>query len=86
MRLLKFMFGIEILQSKWMACLVIFSIAHACALKGFGYLSEYPGWIGWTLFLLSPMTALVAGRTLMWAVTQQQQKAEAAPAPPNDRA
>lgn len=61
----------SIFGSRLLACLVILLVAHSCALKGFSYVATYPGWLGWLLFALSPFTAVVVGRTLLWAATER---------------
>jgi hypothetical protein len=64
-RLLRILFGIEPIRERWMALLLTFSVAHACLMKGFTYLEHYHGWVGWTLFVLSPFTAVVVGLNLL---------------------
>lgn len=71
-RLLKLMFGIEVIDRKWMAYLITFSVAHACTLKGVGYVHQYPGWLGWMLFFLSPLTAVVVGLNLLALVKRRE--------------
>lgn len=71
-KFLRVMFGIEPLRERWLALLLTFSVAQACTLKGVYYLEQYHGWVGWTLFALSPFTAVVVGVNLL-ALTKRQQ-------------
>lgn len=64
-RLLALMFGIAPIDRRWMAYLITFSVAHACTVKGTQYLHDYPGALGWALFFLSPLTAVVVGLNLL---------------------
>lgn len=77
LRLLRFLVGIDAIESRWMAYLLTASVAHACTLKGIGYLQQYPGWIGWLLFLLSPLTAVVIGVNLLTLVRRGREAAAA---------
>lgn len=72
LRLLRFMFGIDAIDSRWMAYLLTASVAHACFVKGVDYLEQYPGWLGWLLFALSPLTAVVIGINLITLVKRRQ--------------
>lgn len=65
LRLLRPLIGIEAISKRWMALLLTASVAHACGLKGVYYLQHYPGWIGWTLFVACPFTAIVVGVNLI---------------------
>jgi len=64
-RVLRALIGIDIIRERWMALLITFSVAQACGIKGFEYLAQYPGWLGWLLFALSPLTAVVVGINLL---------------------
>ena len=75
LRMLRFLFGIDTIESRWMACLLTASVAHACTLKGISYLHQYPGWMGWLLFLLSPLTAVVIGVNLLALVRRSKESA-----------
>lgn len=72
-RILRFMVGIDAIESRWMAYLLTASVAHACTLKGVGYLHQYSGWMGWLLFALSPLTAVVIGVNLLTLVKRGQE-------------
>jgi heme/copper-type cytochrome/quinol oxidase subunit 2 len=72
LRILRFMFGIDVIESRWMAYLLTASVAHACSLKGIGYLEQYHGWLGWLLFALSPLTAVVIGVNLINLVKHRE--------------
>lgn len=74
-RILRCLFGIDAIDRRWMALLITFSVAHACGIKGIGYLEQYPGWLGWALFALSPLTAVVVGVNLL-AVAKARTQAE----------
>ena len=67
-RLLSLMFGIAPIDRRWMAYLITFPVAHACTIKGERYVHAYPGVLGWALFFLSPLTAVVVGINLMAVV------------------
>lgn len=73
LRILRMLFGVDAIESRWMAYLLTGSVAHACAIKGIGYLHEYPGWFGWFLFALSPLTAVVIGTNLLALVKRGQE-------------
>jgi len=75
LRVLRFLFGIDTIESRWMAYLLTASVAHACLLKGIGYLHDYPGWPGWLLFMLSPLTAVVIGVNLLALVRRGREAA-----------
>lgn len=79
LRLLRFMFGIDAIESRWMAYLLTASVAHACVLKGVGYLEQYHGWLGWLLFALSPLTAVVVGINLITLVERRKAGGSAVP-------
>ncbi len=79
LRILRFLFGIDAIESRWMAYLLTASVAHACTLKGIGYLNQYPGWFGWFLFALSPLTAVVIGVNLVTLVARNRGAAEGQP-------
>ncbi len=64
-RLLRFLFGVDPIASHWMAYMLTWSVAHACAIRGFSYLDRYPGWIGWLLFAATLLTAMVVGVNLL---------------------
>lgn len=72
LRILRFLFGIDAIESRWMAYLITASVAHACTVKGIGYVHQYPGWAGWLLFALSPLTAVVVGTNLLALVKRGQ--------------
>ena len=72
LRILRFLFGIDAIESRWMAYLITASVAHACMIKGIGYVHQYPGWTGWLLFALSPLTAVVVGTNLLALVKRGQ--------------
>jgi hypothetical protein len=59
------MFGVDIIQKRWMALLMTASVAHACVIKGVHYLKIYPGYLGWTFFVLCPFTAVIVGVNLL---------------------
>jgi len=71
----RMMFGVDVIDSRRFAYLLIFSIASGIGLRAWLYVDLYPGWFGWLLFALSPMTAVVAGVTILYAVKARQRAA-----------
>jgi uncharacterized membrane protein len=71
--------GVEIIRERWMALLVTFTVAHACTIKGLDYLEHFPGFLGWALFALSPLTALVVGINLLALTKRHRLAASEAP-------
>jgi len=78
-RLLRFLFGIDTIASPWMAYLLTWSVAHACAIRGVGYLHLYPGGIGWLLFTLTSLTSMVVGVNLLELVKRARRYRAALP-------
>lgn len=64
-RLLRFLIGVEVIRSPWMAYVLTWSVAHACMLMGADYVHRYPGWIGWLIFAAASLTAMLVGVNLL---------------------
>ncbi|MGB3722349.1 MAG: hypothetical protein WA979_05955, partial [Pacificimonas sp.] len=50
-----------VLKSGFEAGVVIYALALGGALRGFDYLAQYPGALGWALLAACLLTVLIAG-------------------------
>ena len=53
------------IKTRWEAMLVIYALSLGATDRGFHYVTQYPGWGGWLLFLACTGTVFVAGAKLM---------------------
>lgn len=75
-KFLRAMLVLEVIRERWLAILITYSVAQACGLKGMLYLEQYHyGWLGWVLFVLSPLTAIVVGINLLALTKRGRQQA-----------
>jgi hypothetical protein len=72
MKAVRMMFGVDVIDSRFLAYMLVFSIASGVGLRAWRYVDLYPGWFGWLLFALSPLTAVVAAVTILYAVRARQ--------------
>jgi len=57
-----------VIKTRFEAYLIIFALANGAMSRGSGYLTQYPGWFGWTLFTACSGSVFLGGAAILDAV------------------
>jgi hypothetical protein len=53
------------IKNKFEAYLIIYGLGTGAVDRGVHYLERFPGWLGWTMFLLCPVAVMIAGARIL---------------------
>ena len=66
-----------VIKTRVEAYLIIYALATGAMARGKGYLTEYPGFGGWLLFLACSGSVFMAGAKILDAIRMSQERATA---------
>ena len=61
-----------VIKTRWEAYLIIYALALGATTRGADYLTQYPGWFGWTLFLACTGAVFLAGAKILDCLRLEQ--------------
>ena len=66
-----------VIKTKFEAFLVIYGLATGATERGVHYLEQYPGFGGWILFAVCPVTVFMASARILDSIERQQAEHQA---------
>lgn len=67
-----------VIKTRFEAFLIIYALALGATNRGVAYISEYPGWGGWALFLACTGAVFLAGAKILDCLRYERAEREAA--------
>ena len=65
-----------VIKTQWEAYLIIYALALGATTRGADYLEQYPGWLGWTLFLACTGAVFLAGAKILDCLRLERELAD----------
>ena len=66
-----------VIKTRLEAFLIIYALALGATSRGSHYLVQYPGWMGWTLFLACTAAVFMAGAKILDCLKFERERREA---------
>ena len=60
------------IKTKFEAFLVIYGLGIGAVERGVHYVQQYPGYVGWMLFALTPIAVFMAGTRILDSIERSQ--------------